>query len=63
VTGCFLLAVLLYEALYTELLAEKMRVVFGTGFLSSYPTYSTFAVEKGVLTAIGIARALATLLA
>ncbi|AZH24542.1 CrcB family protein [Haloplanus aerogenes] len=46
VTGSFLLGVLLYEALYTDLLAEKTRVVFGTGFLSSYTTYSTFAVES-----------------
>jgi CrcB protein len=45
VTGSFLLGVLLYEALYTDVLAEKTRVVFGTGFLSSYTTYSTFAVE------------------
>ncbi|MFB6102165.1 MAG: CrcB family protein [Haloplanus sp.] len=46
VTGSFFLGVLLYEAMYTELLAEKTRVVFGTGFLSSYTTYSTFAVES-----------------
>lgn len=60
VTGSFLLGVLLYEALYTDVLAEKTRVVFGTGFLSSYTTYSTFAVETttvplwlGVLNVVG----------
>lgn len=45
ITGSFLLGFLLYEAIYTDLLAEKTRVVFGTGFLSSYTTYSTFALE------------------
>lgn len=45
VTGCFLLGFLLYEAVYTDVLAEQTRLVFGTGFLSSYTTYSTFALE------------------
>lgn len=45
VTGSFLLGFLLYEAVYTDFLAGKTRVVFGTGFLSSYTTYSTFALE------------------
>jgi CrcB protein len=43
--GSFLLGVLLYEAVYADLLAAKSRLVFGTGFLSSFTTYSTFAVE------------------
>ena len=46
VVGSFLLGVLLYEALYTAMLAEESVVVFGTGFLSSFTTYSTFALES-----------------
>lgn len=45
VLGCYLLGFLLYEAVYTDLIAEETRVAFGTGFLSSFTTYSTFAVE------------------
>ncbi len=45
ITGCFLLGFLLYEFRYTNILADRTRVVFGTGLLSSYTTYSTFAVE------------------
>ncbi len=45
VAGCYLLGFLLYEAVYTDLIAEETRVFFGTGFLSSFTTYSTFAVE------------------
>ncbi|WP_248898353.1 CrcB family protein [Haloplanus halobius] len=45
VTGCFLLGLLLYENRYISLLADRSRAVFGTGLLSSYTTYSTFAVE------------------
>jgi CrcB protein len=43
--GSFLLGLLLYEAVYADLLAARSRLVFGTGFLSSFTTYSTFAVE------------------
>ncbi|WP_458190749.1 fluoride efflux transporter FluC [Haladaptatus sp. NG-WS-4] len=46
VVGSFLLGFLLYEALTTSILAEKSVVVFGTGFLSSFTTYSTFALES-----------------
>lgn len=46
VSGSFLLALLLYEALYTGHIAEETRIVFGTGFLSSFTTYSTFALES-----------------
>lgn len=50
VVGSFLLGVLLYEATYTALLAEKSVVVFGAGFLSSFTTYSTFALESVLAT-------------
>lgn len=46
VLGCFLLGFLIYEAKYTGLIAERSLVVFGTGFLSSFTTYSTFALES-----------------
>jgi CrcB protein len=45
VVGCLLLGFLVYEARYTGLVADRSRVVFGTGFLSSFTTYSTFALE------------------
>ena len=45
VVGSYLLGFLLYEAVYADLIAEETRLVFGTGFLSSFTTYSTFAVE------------------
>lgn len=43
--GSFLLGALLYGAVYTDVLTAKRRLVLGTGFLSSFTTYSTFAVE------------------
>jgi len=45
VLGCYFLGFIVYEAQYTELLAGRSRLVFGTGFLSSFTTYSTFALE------------------
>jgi len=50
VTGCFLLGFLVYEKRYTGLLAGRSRLLFGTGFLSSYTTYSTFALEAALAT-------------
>lgn len=48
VTGCFLLGFLVYERRYTDYLAQRSRLLFGTGFLSSYTTYSTFALEAAL---------------
>jgi len=45
VTGSFVLGFIVYEAAYTDYLSERGRLVITTGFLSSYTTYSTFAVE------------------
>ena len=46
VAGSFVLGFVLYEALYSELLARQTHFVVGTGFLSSFTTYSTFALES-----------------
>lgn len=45
-SGSFVLGFLLYEALYSEILATQTRTVAGAGFLSSFTTYSTFALES-----------------
>lgn len=45
VTGSALLGFVLYEAMDTGLLTAETRLVVATGFLSSYTTYSTFALE------------------
>ena len=45
ITGSFVLGFIIYEAMYTDYLSERGRLVVTTGFLSSYTTYSTFAVE------------------
>jgi CrcB protein len=55
VAGTFLLGVLLSEALADALSAET-RLVAGTGFCSSFTTYSTFAAETSGL-APGLAAA------
>jgi len=44
-TGSLVLGFLLYEAIYAGVLADRTHYVVGTGFLSSYTTYSTFAVQ------------------
>ena len=43
--GSLVLGFLLYEAVYAGLLAERTHFVVGTGFLSSFTTYSTFALQ------------------
>jgi len=45
VTGSFVLGFIVYEAASTDYLSERGRLVLTTGFLSSYTTYSTFALE------------------
>jgi CrcB protein len=49
VAGSFLLGVLLYENRLVGVLSPETRLVLGTGFLSSFTTYSTFAVETSAL--------------
>lgn len=43
--GSFVLGFLLYEAVHAGLLTGRTRLVAATGFLSSFTTYSTFALE------------------
>ncbi|WP_435180412.1 CrcB family protein [Halorussus sp. AFM4] len=49
VAGSFALGVLLAEAELTGRLGARARLVLGTGFLSSFTTYSTFAVQTAAL--------------
>lgn len=45
VLGSFFLGYLTYEAMYRGILGDRTDIVVGTGFLSSFTTYSTFALE------------------
>jgi len=49
VLGSFALGVVLYEARLADLVSTETRLVVGTGFLSSFTTYSTFAVQTAGL--------------
>lgn len=49
VLGSFVLGFVLYEAMYTGILEERMQLVFATGFLSSLTTYSTFGIQTLLL--------------
>lgn len=53
VLGAFALGVLLYEARFAGQLTPQTRLIVGTGFLSSFTTYSTFAVETTRLAPTG----------
>lgn len=46
VVGSFALGVLVYDSLGEAGVADNSRLVFGTGFLSSFTTYSTFVVDS-----------------
>jgi CrcB protein len=50
VVGSLLLGVLLYAGLYAGTLSSESRTVLATGFLASFTTYSTFALETGQAT-------------
>ena len=43
--GSFLLGLLLYAGLYAGTVSPETRSVLATGFLASFTTYSTFALE------------------
>ena len=46
VVGSFALGVLVYDSVGESVVADTARLVFGTGFLSSFTTYSTFVVDS-----------------
>ncbi|MEM4780895.1 MAG: CrcB family protein [Halalkalicoccus sp.] len=59
VTGSFALGYVFYVATVTETISPRTRLLVGTGFLSSYTTYSTFAFETvAVSPAWGVANVL-----
>jgi CrcB protein len=43
--GSFGLGLLLFDARADDLLSKRFRYVFGTGFLASFTTYSTFVAD------------------
>lgn len=45
VLGCFALGFLAYEPRFAGVLSAEFSLLAGTGFLSSFTTYSTFALE------------------
>ena len=49
VAGSFALGALLYEARLLGRFGERTRLLVGTGFLSSFTTYSTFALQTAAL--------------
>ncbi len=52
VVGSFALGIVLYEAMHTGLLGRRTRLIAATGFISSFTTYSTFAVEAALATPV-----------
>jgi CrcB protein len=44
--GSFALGFVLYETIYSGTLASETQAVVSTGFLSSFTTYSTFALQS-----------------
>jgi len=45
----FALGILLYESRLVGVIGPETRLILGTGFLSSFTTYSTFAAETAAL--------------
>ncbi|EFW92274.1 integral membrane protein [Haladaptatus paucihalophilus DX253] len=53
--GSFVLGFVLYETLYSGVLANETRAVVSTGFLSSFTTYSTFVLQSAQAAPIWLA--------
>lgn len=49
VLGTFLLGLVLYDERLADSISPETRVLLGTGFCSSFTTYSTFAAETVLL--------------
>jgi CrcB protein len=49
IIGSFILGIVLYEAMYSDILSSQTRLVGATGFLSSFTTYSTFALQTALV--------------
>jgi CrcB protein len=49
VLGSFLLSLVLSESVLAQRLSSRLRLVVATGFLSSFTTYSTFALATTAL--------------
>jgi len=58
--GSFALGFLLYEAMHVGLIADETKLAASTGFLSSFTTYSTFAVETVLTPEWALANVLAS---
>ena len=58
--GSFALGFLLYEAMHLGVLSGETKVAAATGFLSSFTTYSTFAVETMLTPEWAVANVLAS---
>ncbi|PSP64980.1 fluoride efflux transporter CrcB [Halobacteriales archaeon QH_8_67_36] len=58
--GSFALGFLLYEAMHLGVIADETRLAAATGFLSSFTTYSTFAVQTVLTPEWAVANVLAS---
>jgi len=58
--GSFALGFLLYEAMHLGVIAGETKLAATTGFISSFTTYSTFAVETALTPQWAVANVAAT---
>lgn len=58
--GSFALGFLLYEAMHLGIMGDEAKVTATTGFLSSFTTYSTFAIETALTPEWAVANVLAS---
>lgn len=49
VIGSLLLGMMMYDYDYLGHISQRTRLIFGTGFMGSFTTFSTFAVESYTL--------------